>query len=369
MSEERCPNCRTRRSSPAERCEHCGWVPLRTTELQFVDDEQLACPNCGAVRPINATACPRCGTRELLEALADNTQNFRISSLLMLTTLVGICLALCRLAWPVGIAAFVITGLATWRTVLLVGERKKHRYPVVGADLGRFFAASLGGVVLGFFIFGVTWTFGMMLLGAIAAPIMYASQPVALVIAVIFLVATHVGAAHLIYRRLKTRAPFAVGGAVGLLAAVVVALAFAVRLAGISEWTLILPVATGSLGTLVAASRRGSGWRAQAFLTGHSAMISLVGLAGLSLVSSRSEPAAAFLMSGFLLVPILLSMMVLQSVWKWDDAFPRTLTHARPAGPSPRHARGATQQGVRVRTDDEGIVIIDEAEPTEHEPA
>ena len=102
MSEQHCPNCRVAGLPSNSACPQCGWLPLRRSEMQFVDDQQVTCPKCSVTRPIAAPTCPSCGTREVLDSPSEKTLNFHISSIFLLTTIVAICVALFQVQSPVG---------------------------------------------------------------------------------------------------------------------------------------------------------------------------------------------------------------------------------------------------------------------------
>ena len=70
---------------------------------------------------------------------------------------------------------------------------------------------------------------------------------------------------------------------------------------------------------------------ARHFVTGHSIAPTVIGAVG-SLIDStqRDSPPTMLLILGLLLVPTLLSLLVIEQIWRWDDAYPVIRSHWRP---------------------------------------
>ena len=265
MNQERCPNCRSSRSSNDETCEHCGWVPLRATELLFVERDQVVCPRCSKPRPAAANTCPNCGAQHLLEELSQNARNFHISKLLWVTALVGVCLAIYRITPFLGIPAFMIAGCATLRVALLLEERKKHRYSVKTRDMLRLFGGSVGGILAALFAFGGSW-FALSIFGVGVATAASQSFEVFIALVAILLAATHVPANIWAWKSLGLR-PCLTGVFVAVAGGSFVAVLWG---PGLGRWLILLPLLSALLGSSLLACRRGGGARAMAYVVGHS---------------------------------------------------------------------------------------------------
>lgn len=360
MNEEHCPNCRSKRSAKQETCECCGWTPLRSTEMLFVEGDQVACPSCSALRPFAAKTCPSCGAEQLLESLSGNTRNFQISSLLLLTTLVGICLALCRLTPAIGVPAFIVSGFAVLRSALLIEERKKHRYPTAAKDMLRLFAGSVAGIVAASVAFVVSWAVGAIFFGGIGEAVV-GSPTVAIVLLTIFLGTSHLVTGIFAWRHDASRRMFVIALAFAGLTGGLVVLLHAVGLEVVAHWSGLLPLSIACVGPIIVACRRGGAERAKGFLIGFSSAISLLGLVVVSLygINPRAEVGLVFLASGCHLLPLLLAVVTMQGIWKWDDAFPRAISHLRPAetplrSPTTATAPATAEEMMIIESEDNG---------------
>ena len=155
MTEQLCANCRSAELLADGSCAHCGWMPLQSTELLFVDDQEIDCPHCGARRSIDEAVCSHCGESAVLESLSPHANTFHISSIMLLTALIAVCLALGNLSPEIGLIAIVATTLVVLRMLVLTHERKRHRYPpstlkevaqlLMTGYTGLFLAALAGG--------------------------------------------------------------------------------------------------------------------------------------------------------------------------------------------------------------------------------
>jgi hypothetical protein len=312
-------------------------MPLRSTELLFVDDQTVTCPHCSRQRPVTSEFCPSCGGRDvlLLDSLSPYSANFHLSSLLMLTTLIAVCFAVARIRLEAGIAMFVITGLATLRTGLLISERKRHRYPVSSRDVRRLFGMSVGGIILALFVLGVTLGFGGLMLGTFFAALELNSPAAALSLFILVVILSLALAIRLVrrpapsYRPLLTGVGLAWGS--GLLVLVVATTPRNTDAAGfVMLWVFIAATATA----VHYASRRGGTPRAKSFVVGFS--IGLCTLAAVAALASRNrvveDVALFFGMSGIYLWPVLLTIMTLETIWSWDDAFPNITRRAERVG-------------------------------------
>lgn len=296
---------------------------MRSTELQFVDDREIGCPRCQRPRPLDAPSCPHCGAKDVLEPLSAYTLNFRISSLLVLTALVAVCVAVARLSPGLGVACMIVVSASALRAALLVRERKRHRYEVTLVDLWRLFVWSMLGVLLGGFVFFMACLMESAVLTLVLGPAELFRELAAWFV---FLLAVHAIAGALIswdaacQRTLLRAVVWGLGSsAVVLFAELTLPVTFAL-------WTLLLPLATALAGMIHVASRRGGGRQVRAFAFGHSAALSLAGLAGLAVVPRSvlgPEAVALGLLSlAAALWPTLVTAYILGLVWSWDDAFP-----------------------------------------------
>ncbi len=101
---------------------------------------------------------------------------------------------------------------------------------------------------------------------------------------------------------------------------------------GIMGPLLFVPVVTGGLVALWVARRRGGARRAKAFLTGYATGLALLGAVMMPLLGGLvyGVTTFSFIASSVLLWPALLTIMTLEAVWSWDDAFPTIVCHRRP---------------------------------------
>ncbi len=324
-------------------------MPLRATEMLFLEHPTVVCPHCRQPRPVADETCPHCGDMSVLESLSPHTSNFHISSLLLVTTLFAICFAAARIAIGVGVVAFMIAGAAALRTALLVGERKRFRYPISIRILLRLFGRSVVGIIFAIVIFGVLLFMGGVILGGVFSQIMGQSESFGLVCWAILMLAGVVAAIVLVGRRRESRLMLLIGAVVACLLAI--AVLCIVRM-GRGEWVeplLLLSLPIGGLLTLCLACHRGGLDCAKSFLVGYAAGFYLSGAVALLLPGGRMQQgiAVTFVASGFLLWPALLTILALENFWSWDDAFPSVASRPR------MNADSTRAQG--------GIVVIAEA--------
>ncbi len=339
MSSDRCPNCGIAKHGGDDACPNCGWLPLRGTELRFLDEEEVVCPQCSATRPGTVPSCPQCGAEQVLESLTRDRLTFGISTMFALTTMVAVCVALTRISPILGVPAFLILGVSAFRSALLIRERKRYRYSVSLQDLGRIFAGSLLGLFIGGAVFGLTCFLGGMVVAAISMPFMGSLDYPAVVeaiLAILLLVSTHVVAGFLICWKAKKLDALAAGGVVGLVFG-----SFTV-LGCFWNYTVALPLAGLAVGSyffpaLWMSCYRGGAARVKAFTVGHSSATALLGVICFFGFNVYRIETTHFALS-ILLVPTLLAIVTLEKVWSWDDAFPNTISRERPSIPtrSPR---------------------------------
>ncbi|MCA9178549.1 MAG: zinc ribbon domain-containing protein [Planctomycetales bacterium] len=309
---DRCPNCRSTRVRDGDVCERCGWIPAPATEMVFVDNTTMRCPVCSAERPGDAECCPCCGAEQRLQSFAANSGvSFHISSLLIATTLLAVCLALMRVVMPLGIIALTITLLAGYRTALLTFERKRLRYPVSDSQAFELFLHSVGGVVLA---------------GAVLVMLLFAWNMA--LFGMLYALGSGGGSASF-FGIMEFGLFMVTGTVVGLLATApqfwkdlfrgVVAglLAGAPMLIdNRNEPWLLLPIAAMFLGAMAFLSRRGGAVRARAYCTG---LAIALWLESLFQGPPLNEPLFAILCAQ--LVPILLTMLLMERIWSWEDVF------------------------------------------------
>ena len=232
-------------------------MPLRPTELLFVDQQTVACPCCTRMRPISAESCRYCGGRDVLGALSQQSANFHLSSLLLLTTVIAVCFALTRISLVLGIPAFTLTGLATLRTALLIRLRKQHRYPVSTHDAIRLFGTSTLGITLALFVFAGTCMGGGFMLGSVLGGLAMGSQSITIVVFVLVLIVSAVGAVAVVGTRRAGRrmllAGFGAAWAFGLATYIVARLADP----DVIALMLLVNVLSAAFAALVLACRRG----------------------------------------------------------------------------------------------------------------
>ncbi len=349
-----CPNCGAERPLGEAGCRACGWIPLRETELMFLDgplliDEQGRAQETGSclddamrqpdLRRISQSSRPRTE----LESLAPHSSTFHLSTIMLLTAWAGVCFALARLAIPLGVVVLVLTGLAILRTALLVGERKRYRYAVDLNTLLWFFWYNLAGVVLGCIVFGaVAFMGGMVLSGVFSVVFALLSAEEVLLFAMVALSAGASAVASTRVIRSPQRRAMYWGG--GLSAVLLGAVLSAITVAGGSaihpELLWCLPLMAGGFTCLTLACRRGGAVRVRSFLIGYSAGFSLVSAVSL-VISSQYEVmqgvAAVCTMISLVAWPTLATTLTLESLWSWEDAFPlpsRPLRLVSPPAPS-----------------------------------
>ena len=208
-----CPNCGAVGLESGKQCKRCVWIPLQSSEILFIDDEGVACPNCSTRRPVGIEECPQCGKTELLDA-SQHADNFHLSTIFILTTLVAICVGLVRVEPALGVIVSLVLGLSTIRTVVLLRERKRHRYPIVVRDMWRIFGKSIVGVVL----FCAVWCFVCFFGGVILMGIANEMYVVHIPALIILLAAIHIPAGMIMMRFVRHRKLFFTGIVVGSVA-------------------------------------------------------------------------------------------------------------------------------------------------------
>ncbi len=350
MSEDRCPNCRAERFDGELACRQCGWMPLRSTEMLFVDDQDVVCPHCGRHRPLADDACPHCGGHDVLESAAKYTANFRISSLMLLTSLFAVCFALGRIAVVLGIVAFTFLALALLRTMLLVRQRKRFRYPVASRDLMRMFGQSLLGIIAAGVVFGMAGVAIGFVLAAFFSTIAWNGKVGAIVVFVLLVAGSQAGAVVMVGRRRESRRMMLIG----LLAAWAVGICILTIVGSISRGVAetVAMMIFLNIGTvaLLLACRRGGAVRAKGWIVGCSVGLCSLGGSVMLIASNRFGYSFGdlFSVSSFLIWPTLLSIMALEGMWSWDDAFPQVAARFGPVTPESETPTSA------------GIFIVDE---------
>ncbi len=334
-------------------------MPLRPTEMRFVDDQSMVCPHCSRPRRVTDESCPHCSARAVLESLSRDTANFHISSLLLLTTLIAVCLALTRVSLALGIPAFLIVGLATLRTGLLVRHRKRHRYPVFTKDLLRLFGWSITGILLAFVAFGGALMVGGFFLAMLANTFLPRSETTAVIVFVLLIIGGEVGAIVMVGRRRESRPLLLIGTASAAVGGLIVLTAALGMRPDFASLTMLSFFAALGLSAVAIACGNGGVARAKSFIVGCSAGMCMLAVADLLLLSPwrNDEIGVAFGVSAALLLwPTLLSIMVLEKLWSWDDAFPKVAARTHPM----IHAqRSRTPRAIRIE-DDAGIKFADE---------
>ncbi len=333
MSEQRCPNCRHPLAVAGSACTRCGWVPLQSTELQFLDTTDVACPDCKRPRPADADRCPYCGSRHVLGRPSSGAATFHLSTLLATITWLAFCLALCRLALVLGILLLLATGLSALRTATLVRERKKHRYPIAPKDVGALIALSFFGVLVGSFVF-------VLLTAAtgFAVAMFFSLFPWSAnheILTIFFLCLLNATLAWILnWRRVAQRTMIWWGMLWGIASCVPFVPAFLLCpphfVVGFAPLTML----AAGFGAIHLCCYRGGVLRAKSFLTGFAAGLCVS--SGFFMQMFRSEVAVTFAMCTFPLLPALLTIEALNSIWSWDDAFPgaRSSATATPSAAS-----------------------------------
>lgn len=321
----RCPNCSASRADEDVSCGECGWVPLRSTELLFLDGHAVRCPACSRERNATDDHCPYCGSRAVLAPLSAHVTNFHTSTLLLFATLIALCFALLRLAIPAGILAFLLVGLSSIRTCVLAQERKRHRYPHSLRDLARMFGSSAIGVIVGSLVLliasGVLYLFA----GAIFAAVQSTRLNIwhAIILAVPAPLSCWLGFAAMVGANKERRKMCALGfGATAVpgLVAAFICLTMSRRLGFLIPGLLPLGIVTAAIAL---ACRRGGAARARSFLVGTASGFCLLQLLTLFTGTPVFEMTVEFGALAILLWPALLTVMTLENMWSWDDSFPR----------------------------------------------
>jgi len=337
MSQQRCPNCRAMRPDNEAPCRQCGWMPLRPSELLYIDGHTVTCPNCSHARAATDERCPRCGSSGVLEPPSPHVANFHTSSLLLLATVIALCFALCRLSLAVGLPAFVLVGFATFRTCLLVLERKRHRYPHSLKDLSSMFGSSMIGIVVSSVVFIAAAAIAYMLAGAFLAPLFgpWLTTQDALLLVIPTALSSGLAVFTVVGRRKERQQVVALGAAVTLGHGLVsIALS---RFHVFSGLVMLLWALAMCATALTLACWRGAGARIRSFLVGCSCSLCILQVVALIWARSRFEMSVSFGALAILLWPLLLAVMALERIWSWDDAFPRInhQLHTAPFNPRP----------------------------------
>ncbi len=300
-------------------------MPLRPTEIQFLDDQTVVCPTCSRQRPAAQTSCPDCGSRGVLQSLSLHTANFHISSLFLLTTLIAFCFALARIALWLAVPASMIAALATLRTWLLAQERKRHRYPTSPADLIRLFGWSVLGIIIAILVFGGTCFALQLPLGLLLGGIAMHSEVIAVVLLVLAVIASESAAVALFVRRRASRVKLLVGAAPAFGSGLLILSCTAWVVSYEIVHLLMLLLFTGVLLAAVwLGCRRNGGSDVRAFVVGCSIGICTLGAAALLPLNwwMREAGMYLFVLGGVFLWPALVSIVTLEKIWSWDDAFP-----------------------------------------------
>ncbi|MFT5526535.1 MAG: RNA polymerase subunit RPABC4/transcription elongation factor Spt4, partial [Pirellulaceae bacterium] len=329
IKETRCPNCRAVRRANEQTCRNCDWIPLQETELVFVDEE-ITCSECKRVRPATEHQCPDCGAGVKLKSLTKGTFNYQISGIFLVMTVIAICAAVGRYLPALGIGLLFLATLAGVRTILLVQERKRHRYPTGTNDLVRLFWGRVGGVILAGVVFVISILGESFVFGAIIIPSMYHSEEAGLAFLGLATIVAHAGAIYMLVRKLGDAnwKPFIIGAVFAFVSAVVIVLVASLLPPSrfrywnpLYELVAIAPLLIAMLGTIVCAASHGAALRSMQFFTGYSAAATL--FTGFALLFGMRNPLLAALVAfGFVLWPVLLTIISLNAIWSWDDAFP-----------------------------------------------
>ncbi len=327
-------------------------MPLRSTEILFVDDQTVICPNCARERPRGDAVCPHCGTQEMLARAAIHTSTFRISSVMLLTTLIAVCLALGRFSPFLGILLSCLLAFATLRTILLVRHRKRFKYPTSPRDVMRLFGMSVVGIIVACLAFAVVWV--VLAFVTIAFFGRSAGESLGFIIAaILMIVASEVGAVVLVAWRQEGRRMLLIGIVVASIAAFA---AFEIAGgvgSGVAAGIVLTILLNIGVIALALACRPGGASRAKGWIVGCSVGLSSAGGLGMLFATSRTGEmlGTAFVGACYLVWPILVGILVLEGMWSWDDAFPPVAT---------RHPAVMTERLPSMAVDDEGIAFADE---------
>jgi|GEM_PF-5013275 len=329
----RCPNCRAVRPATNDPCNNCSWMPLQETELLFVDDE-ITCSECKQKRPATQLNCPNCGTSVELKSLTTGNFNFQISGIFIVMTVIAVCAAVGRFAPPLGIGMFLLSALAGVRTVILVQERKRHRYPAGSTDLMRFFGGSIGGIIIAGIVYGTTQVGVFFLLGVLVFPFMMYRDMNGYFMLGFTMLFAHAGAIYMLKQRVKDgdwKVAY-IGGGFAFVSAVAIfmgSMVFSFRqFYFLQELFACIPVGIAFVATIVCSAFRGGALRAMLFYTGFSS--AAIVFTAIGFLCDWQNPLYAGLGSASVtLCPVLLTILSLGAFWSWDDAFPFAMSNHR----------------------------------------
>lgn len=340
-------------------------MPLRDTELRFVDGETITCPRCSQSRPATNRSCPNCGSAEMLERLNPHTSNFQITSLFRVMTVVAICLAIARFELTCGVVAGIFSGLTMLTTAMLIRERKRHRYPVSTRETANIFLRSAGHVFVGMIsLFVLTCATGFVagILGIVLFPGSGLSLSRVILGISMGIVWWIVGVWSM--KRHPTTA--LIGGGLGILGGVLSQFAQATGVIPrvinvILQVTMAVAMPVVIFVTPIAmCCWHGGNHRAKAWLAGIALGLIMVGV---FTQSSRIDAEAGFFVS-LLLLPCLITIMIMERIMHWSDALPSVSGYIRSPEPN---CSTSTSYGVIEIADDEDSGENDMHENDMHE--
>ena len=342
MLDQPCPNCRSATlSGDQQSCHKCGWLPLRATEMVFLDVEELTCPQCGRARPVTVEKCPTCADSELLNSTEPLATRFGLEAIFALTALVGFCIALSQLIAIIGIPASILAAAATVRTSFLIRERRSHGYPITRQFVYHTFGMSAVSLCVACICFAISaWICGMPVVGIMmsAGPNEIAAVVGGGAIVAIFQVLGLVICAHIPSMRGTANSLFR-GAAFGFANSLCCCLLSLAPPMGPEPvgMTMGLWIVIGYPLLLIFASSRlvqkhRCGSQATAFHLGASISCWIPALAiALLTWSGLDRSALVMMLFGIGWIPATAAIVVLQQMWSWDDAFPSVLPNRSPA--------------------------------------
>lgn len=327
-STTRCPNCGAAGLADGKPCRECDWLPLQSSEIIFIDDQMITCPGCSTQRPKGLKVCPQCGGNQLLDSPSQYANNYHLSTIFVVTTVVAICFALINVEPVVGIVVSALLGVSALRTAVLARERKRHRYPIAARDMRRIFGKSFVGIIAFLTIWcGVAFFFAM-----IVTDFVFEIHHFEIPVLVIVLAAVQVPSGILVFRGSRARQEMLAGAAVGFVVGFAVVISWSLVSLGNAWLLILLPFTSCLLGILfLLLQQKGN---AKEYVTAHFSATTAVGIVGAVLEGSLRECAPTMLsILGLFLCPTLLSLLALERIWRWDDAFPIIRSRWRPNGP------------------------------------